>query len=106
MIKPSVGRVVLVQRFEKAENGVTLDLDPTQPEPALVTYVHTDRQVNVAGFTQSGAPFAANEIVLLQDDDTKPDDQSFAYWMDYQKAQASGATGTPAAGSSPPTKAA
>ena len=84
MIKPTIGRVVLVRRFL---DGAPLS---PQPEPALVCYVHSDRMVNVGGFDANGKPFAATSVQLLQDDDAAPGLISGAYaeWMPYQKEQA------------------
>lgn len=80
MIKPTVGRVVWVVRPKD-----TMDIN--QPEVGLITYVHGDRCINVAGFNANGAPFAITSLTLLQDDDAKPE-YSFAAWMPFQKGQA------------------
>ena len=77
MIKPTIGRVVLVRRGKS-----------DQAEPALVTYVWGDRMINVGGFDQNGAPFAATSLQLLQDDETPTSLEYYAEWMPYQKAQA------------------
>ena len=66
MIPPTIGRVVLVQNLP----GST---DPTQAEPALVSYVWGDRMINVGGFDHNGAPFAFTSLRLLQDDDPSND---------------------------------
>lgn len=99
MIKPSVGRVVLVN-LGKGHEG-------DQPIPGLVTSVLNDRKIHVAGFKANGQHFALTPVVLLQDDDAKPGDEPFAYWMDYQKAQASAdvsKTPTSGSGASSPAK--
>jgi hypothetical protein len=81
VITPTVGRVVWVIRpFE------TLDIK--QPEVGLITYVWGDRMINVAGFNSNGDPFKHTSVTLLQDDDAKPEGQTFAVWMPYQKGQA------------------
>lgn len=80
MIKPTIGRVVLVQR----RPGST---DITQAEPALVSYVWNDTLINVGGFDHNGAPFAYTSLKLLQDDDEAPE-SCYAEWMPYQKGQA------------------
>lgn len=84
MIKPTIGRVVLVHRVKDGQ-----PLSP-QPEPALVCYVHTDRMINVGGFDANGQPFACTSMTLLQDDDLPPNLIAGAYatWMPYQKEQA------------------
>lgn len=109
MIKPTVGRVVLVQRVDKDLDESHQVTNVLEPESAFITAVHEDRVINVAGFTQTGDPFKANGVALLQDDDAKPEGETFAYWMEFQKAQASGATVTLVAASGPtpsPTKSA
>lgn len=79
MIKPTIGRVVLVHRE-------TSD----QPEPALICYVWSDRLVNVGGFDRHGLPFSATSIQLLQDQDVPATQSYYAEWMPYQKQVASG----------------
>ena len=74
MIKPTIGRVVLVQR----------ELEQTQAQPALITYVHSDSCINVAGFDNYGIPFIENSIQLVQED-TGFQGIRYAYWMPYQK---------------------
>lgn len=82
MIKPSIGRVVLVTR-----PGSPTD----QHEPALVTYVHSDRLINVGGFDRDGNPFSATLVPLLQDADKPEKNVIYAEWMLYQKEQAKAA---------------
>lgn len=92
MIKPTIGRVVLVYRKDGTSE---------QFEPALITFVHSDEIINVAGFTKEGFPFRYNMIKLEQapiaddPDATKVGDgpyghQTFACWMPYQRRQAEG----------------
>ena len=75
MIKPTIGRAVLVHRGNS-----------DVPEAAFITYVWGDRMINVGGFDHNGIPFALCSIQLAQDDDAV----SFPYaeWMPYQKGQA------------------
>lgn len=79
MIKPTIGRVVLVYRGHPAGSD--------QPEPALVTYIHNDYLINVGGFTKDGHPFAETSLQLLQDDNAKTGSK-WAEWMPYQKQAA------------------
>ena len=79
MISPTVGRVVWYW-----PEGPKVE----QPWAAFVTYVHGDRMINVAGFTDVGAPFFKNSVSLLQDDDKSTFGGCFASWMPYQKGQA------------------
>jgi hypothetical protein len=58
-----------------------------QPEAAFVTYVHSDRCINVGGFDANGSPFGATSVQLLQDDDVSRGGTT-AEWMPYQKGQA------------------
>lgn len=81
MIEPTIGRVVLVVNRQ----GVVY---PDFPEAALITYVHGDRCINVAGFDHMGDTFSLRGLVLVQDDDTAPSGVPFAEWMVYQKGQA------------------
>lgn len=80
MITPTVGRVVWVIR-----PFITTDIK--QPEVGLITYVWSDGMINVAGFDHNGEPFKISSLVLLQDDEPKPEG-NFACWMPYQKGQA------------------
>lgn len=78
MIKPTIGRVVLVHRPDLSD----------QRAPALVSYVHSDTMINVGGFDKQGFPFAAQSIELLQDDAKPLNPDCYAEWMPYQKAVA------------------
>jgi len=82
MIKPTIGRVVLVWRGSSP-----------QFEPALITYVHSDSCINVGGFDLNGKPFSMTSLTLRQDDQGdalshNPDQPPFACWMPYQQQQA------------------
>ena len=83
MIKPSIGRVVWFQP-EHAHGAPDRD----QPYAALIVHVWSDRMVNLGGFDQNGAPFAACSVTLLQDDDPIPPHGRYAQWMPYQVGQA------------------
>lgn len=76
MIKPTIGRVVLVHRGKS-----------DQAEPALIAYVHNDRCINVGGFDCNGNPFALCSVQLLQDDERPINTTRYAEWMPYQKEQ-------------------
>lgn len=80
MIKPTIGRVVLINKRIKNSG--------TQAEPALVCYVHSDTVINVGGMSSMGEPFALVSIKLLQDDEVAPEKGAYAEWMPYQKAVA------------------
>ena len=80
MIPPTVGRVVLLQNRAGS-------IDPRQPEACFVTFVHTDRCINVGGFNANGTPFGETSVQLLQDDDAAHGAMC-AEWMPYQKGQA------------------
>lgn len=77
MIKPTIGRVVLVHRGKSF-----------QAEPALISFVHSDHCINVGGFDCDGLPFGACSLQLLQDDDKPLNADYYAEWMPYQKEQA------------------
>ena len=90
MIKPTIGRVVLVHRGQS-----------DQAEPALICYVHSDRCINVGGFDRNGTPFAATSLQLLQDDDVATNASYYAEWMPYQVAQAAKEAPVPATDTAP-----
>ena len=83
MITPSIGRIVWFQPSKPAVQPLR-----GQPLAAIVTYVWSDRMVNLTVFDQAGAPFTATSVTLLQDDEEKPQHGYFAEWMPYQKGQA------------------
>ena len=84
MISPTVGRVV---NFVPARESRVANW-PGQPNVALIAYVWNDRMVNLACFDANGVHYAETSVRLLQDDDHRPWDGRYAYWMDYQKWQA------------------
>lgn len=86
MIPPTVGRVVW---FHPNKNESFIATNGDQPVPALVAAVHPDLTINVGGFDANGNHFARQNVTLLQDDATPPEDgEQYAEWMPYQKAQA------------------
>jgi hypothetical protein len=84
MIKPTIGRVVW---FTPSKNDAALS-GSGQPLAALVTYVHSDRYVNLAVFDANGGHHGRNSAALLQDDDVGNEGGYFAQWMPYQVGQA------------------
>lgn len=74
MIIPTIGRVVLVH-VGKSD----------QAQPALISYVHNNRCINVGGFDKEGIPFSATNIQLLQDNDSVIAVDYYSEWMPYQK---------------------
>lgn len=82
MIAPTVGRVVWLY----GASGTNIDYN--QPFAATVAYVHDDRMINVGYLDHIGGPHQAQDVMLLQDDDAKPEGEPFAAWMPYQKGQA------------------
>lgn len=93
MITPTVGRVIWFQpAITEGQERLS------QPWPALVTFVHDDNTVNVAGFTADGAHFAAQAVHLLQDDEDSHPQDAFTEWMPYQKSQAASQPMTAAQG--------
>jgi hypothetical protein len=87
MIKPTIGRVVLVYRPGNL-----------QWEPALICYVHDDHRINVAGYSAHGEHFTVLNITLVHEPvatdpvlaptDLYNADHPFAWWMPDQSAQA------------------
>jgi hypothetical protein len=76
MIKPTIGRVVIVQRGSH----------DAQPDgwPAFVNKVHSNRCINVAGWNEWGTTVSFNSVPLLQDDDPAPATGVYAEWMPMQ----------------------
>lgn len=101
MISPTVGRVIW---FTPPPADRLIGLTH-QPWPALVTYVHGDRMINIAGFNSNGTPFSRTSVRLLQDDE-KPsyEGEPVASWMPYQVAQAATVTAPPVTSTPPPQK--
>lgn len=83
LITPTIGRVVWFYP-EATPAGHPED----QPFAALVTYVHSDRCINVAAFDHNGDPLKYTSVRLLQQGDPKPASGSYAQWMPYQLGQA------------------
>ena len=83
MITPTVGRIVW---FTKAAMDVTT-VQRDQPLAAIVTYVWSDRMINIAYWDANGTFNSATSVPLVQDDEKKPDG-FFCEWMPYQKGQA------------------
>lgn len=85
MITPSIGRVVWFTPYTSTDSRH----DKRQPLPALISYVWNDRLVNLAVFDQNGNSIGgATSVILLQDNDPKPEMGYFASWMPYQIQQA------------------
>lgn len=85
MIKPTVGRVVWY-------------LDPlsdwSQPQAALVCYVHSDVCVNLAVFDRNGCAVGKTSVPLHQGEG-EPPPGPHAAWMPFQVGQAKAAGATP-----------
>ena len=75
MIVPTVGRVVWY-------------CDPRSPVPlaAIVTYVWSDRLVNLAVFNENGHNFGVTSVTLVQPEDDKPEGR-YCKWMPFQVGQ-------------------
>lgn len=73
MIKPTIGRVVLF-------NGKS-----EQRNPAMVCFVHSDTEVNLVVFSETGIPCAKQHVTLIQDGECPI---GSCEWMPYQKEQA------------------
>lgn len=81
MIKPTIGRVVWY--YPGGKHGAA----DTQPNPALVAYVHDDQHVNLAAFNANGAAYMVQGALLIQEGEPQPN-FPFACWMPYQINQA------------------
>lgn len=78
MISPTIGRVIWF--YPTADST-------GQAYPAFVNYVHSDRMINVAGFTHVGTTFSESSVTLVQEGDDEPR-SAHARWMPYQVGQA------------------
>lgn len=76
MITPTVGRVVWYHPEKPHE----------QPWAAIVTYVHSDRMVNLVVFDENGFGKPKTSVQLVQDSDGRG--LNYCEWMPYQKGQA------------------
>lgn len=90
MIKPTPGRVVWFTPPDNSHDRPTgfEYFDFKQPCSASVAFVHSDRMVNLSVIDHAGKPYPFTSVVLLQDDDRKPEGGRFASWMPYQVGQA------------------
>lgn len=85
MIPAEIGRVVLFWPGPSS-NGVCHDFK--KPFTGRIAYPWSDRMINVEYADHNGTHHKETSVMLLQDDDPKPDGQSFATWMPYQIGQA------------------
>jgi hypothetical protein len=79
MIKPTIGRVVWFWR-NSAE-------PESQPQAALICWVHSDTNVNLAVFDANGNAGGRTSVILHQGDGARPSG-NFCEWMPYQIGQA------------------
>lgn len=78
MITPTVGRVVWFHP----------DHAHDQPQAAIITYVHSERIVNLAAFGPDGNTSPRASVRLLQDGEVNDEGEMYAVWMPYQVGQA------------------
>lgn len=78
MIKPTIARVVWLY----GARGVNLDLH--QPFKADIAFIWSDRLINVGYLDHLGQNRSETSVVLLQDEDLKPEGRPFCVWMPYQ----------------------
>jgi len=84
LITPSIGRVVWYVPPHAPEGEPAND---PQPHAALVTYVWSDRMVNLAAFMPNGASYGLTSVTLVQEGDAIPVLGGYAEWMPYQVGQ-------------------
>jgi hypothetical protein len=82
MIKPTIAQVVWLY----GARGVNLDL--RKPFAVDIAFVWSDRMLNVGYLDHLGQSRSLTSVVLLQDDDLKPEGQPFCTWMPFQVGQA------------------
>lgn len=88
MIKPTVGRVILVRNRPGNRVPTRAEDHPHGEEAGIIAYVHNDRLINVACFTNWGQHAPLVNIRLLQPGDEVPKNEVYAEWMPFQKGQA------------------
>jgi hypothetical protein len=81
MIRPTVGRVVWY--WPAAIKGK----DDRQPKAAIIAFVHSDEEVNLAVFDSDGETYPQEHVVLWHGEGETPN-RPHAEWMPYQKGQA------------------
>jgi hypothetical protein len=84
IITPTIGRVVW---FTPVANDAYVKNYGDQPMAALVTYVFSDRMVNLVVFDHEGNARPHTSVDLVQEGDPKPEER-YAEWMPYQVGQA------------------
>ena len=86
MIEPTVGRIVL---FTPAQGDTDMATTPGRPLAAIVAYVNSDSNVNLAVFDASGRSFSRTSVPLIHDDapTPKPITGFYCEWPAYQKVQ-------------------
>jgi hypothetical protein len=80
MIKPTVGRIVWYRQLDGVHDE--------QPFAAILTYVHSDRLVNLVVFDHFGIGKTRASVQLVQEGDPTPEVGGYAEWMPYQIGQA------------------
>ncbi len=95
IIKPTIGRKVWFRPngttnlpVPGKDTGGRLAVISDQPLDATVTYVWSDRMVNLSVLDHYGNPFIATSVTMLQPDDVAPTAGFYAEWMPYQTGQA------------------
>lgn len=89
MIKPTIGREL---HYYPAPDEKMATVDPSQPFPAKLCFVHSDTRINISVFDHFGnGPYGKQEVLLVQDDDARIPIRPYACWMPYQKAVQAGA---------------
>lgn len=86
MITPTNGRIVWYT--PSTDDKEIRQHDFKRPLAAQVCHVWGDRMVNLDVTDSDGRHFPRTSVMLLQDDDLKPEGGRFAVWMPYQVGQA------------------
>jgi hypothetical protein len=85
MIKPTVGRIVWF--YPGAFDNVLAQIGD-QPFAAIITFVWSERMVNLTVFDHDGHPHAKTSVTLNQGDEHDVARFPRCEWMPYQKAVA------------------
>lgn len=88
MIKPTIGRVVWFWPVGLPIGSAFIYRGDGQPCAALISFVWSDRLVNLSVMDHNGNQHAFTSVILIQEGDEKPGAGDFCSWMPYQMGQA------------------
>lgn len=89
-IEPTIGRVVHYYHRDPAHDDPETEAPIIGPQTALLCGINEDGTINVCHFDDQGNARPATNILLIQDEDGEPDEETLSWceWMPFQKGQA------------------